>query len=141
MERLAWYTNGRYGFSGAYPASWLVGPESDNGDGARISDGQGATVSYWGSNYSEISADERMASALQQYPGSTLSVKRSNETSLVLSGIDSSGEKVFYYREWIGTGSMNAMLWEYPVARKKGIDPFVSDAAHGFRPGELELSH
>lgn len=119
----------------------MLGPESDNSDGAVISDGRGATVTYWGSNDVEVDPAQRLADAMEQHPASTLTVKRSSETSLVLSGVEADGQTVFYYREWIGNGSFNAMLWTYPVSKKKVIDPLVSEAAHTFRPGNLESGH
>lgn len=135
------YANVRFGYSGAYPDGWMLGPESDNRDGAVISDGQGATVAYWGSNDVEVDPAQRLADAEEQYPASTLSVRRASETSLVLSGLEADGQTVFYYREWIGGGSFNAMLWRYPASKKKAIDPLVSQAAHTFRPGNLASYH
>ncbi len=52
------YTNGRFGFSINYPASWTAGEESDNGDGKVLYVGDpDVDIRVYGANYMEDVSD------------------------------------------------------------------------------------
>ncbi|MDX6256293.1 MAG: eukaryotic-like serine/threonine-protein kinase [Frankiales bacterium] len=141
------YTNPRFGFSTQIPASFTSRPSPDNGDGLSFtSPDRRATVTAYGSNNdlnnTVATLENQMAADLHTKGGNV--TYRNNSTSIAaVSGTYPSplGTMVFYQRSVLGSGSIDTVLWIYPVADKHADDPLLYKSVDAFHPGDLTQPH
>lgn len=128
------YKNSRYGYSVTYPADvFTSSSSSDNGDGIVLYGDDIVVSVYGGNNTFSESLDEVYNNAVETSPGVSYKTKKSN--FYVISGINE--DKIYYTKEYVGIGSTNTLLIEYPSSKKKQFDSVVTQLANSFKPGNI----
>lgn len=134
------YTNPRFGFSVALPASYTaVDPESSNGDGRKFtSNGGQVTVLAYGSNNS---LDETAASAADAVVASKkaesarITLNKVSGNSYTLSGYDQSGKNIWYKHVIVESQVEFGIDWTYPASMDAQINPHVTKSVSSFKAG------
>lgn len=141
------YANPRFGFSTQVPINFNPGPEPENGGGMKFTSHDGrATVTAYGSNnsFSDTvpSLEDKIAADLQGR-GGTVTYRNKSASIAAVSGTypSSLGAMVFYERSVVGIGSIDTVMWTYPVADKHADDPLLYKSVGTFRPGDLTQGH
>lgn len=141
------YANARFGFSTAVPATFISGQPPQNGDGMNFisTDGR-ATMTVYGSNnvLNDTAATLRTKQAATLVAkGGTVTYRNTSSSIAAVSGTypSSLGTMVFYERSAVGTGSIDTLLWTYPVADKSTDDPLLYKSVSTFRAGDLTGEH
>jgi hypothetical protein len=130
------YMNPRYGTTLDVPADWRRGREPDNGDGLVFTSPDGAaTIRVWGGLHIADSVAEELDSREAANPGETISYRRRDRRSLVVSG--RRGDTVFYRKSILSCRDTvwSSLAIEYPAARKAALDPLVSRVAGSLKQG------
>ncbi|BEP15942.1 hypothetical protein acdb102_42530 [Acidothermaceae bacterium B102] len=141
------YTNARFGFSTQVPAAFIPGQPPENGDGLSFNstDGRATLTVFGGNNVLNDTATTlrtKLAADLVAKGGSVSYRNTSTDIAAVSGTYPSSlGTMVFYERSAVGPGSIDTILWSYPVADKPADDPLLYKAVGTFRPGDLTTGH
>jgi hypothetical protein len=75
--------------------------------------------------------------------GGSSTYRDNSATIAAVSGTypSSIGTMVFYERSVVGVGSIDTILWTYPVADKPTDDPWLYKSVGAFHPGDLIQGH
>ena len=135
------YTNVRYAYAVSYqPAVFEAGPESDSGDGKKLTSKDGkASISVYahaaldteGSgdvmNFSQL-----YASTLKGMTGdSKVTYKKLGQGWFVISG--TKGKQIFYQKSLYDAGTEKVFWAEYDQSEKQKYDPIVAASANSFK--------
>lgn len=140
IEGYTLYTNGRFGYSIAYPNYYLVPYVSENGSGITIEDNndEEIRIDVWGNNNSAgETLDERFTSLVE-----TVGIEgytASGDTWYVYS-YEANG-RVIYTKEYVGSGSIATMSISYPRSMSSVGDALVEAVAPTFEPGDTSVAH
>lgn len=136
----ATYANPRYGFSVALPAEFapMTAPENGDGQAFQTADKEARLTVYGSNNIDEQTLAIALASKESGCPGRVID-RAQGENWYALSWVDSG--RVSYLKCYVGRGSQNSMLIEYPASQKERFRPIVKKLAASFRPGDLSQSH
>lgn len=140
IEGYTTYTNGRFGFSVAYPSEFLLSEQSDNGSGASfVNDStEDISINTWGQNNTN---GETAQSALSRL-----------EDSIGIEGYTAVGDnwfvysyeingEVVYLKEYVGAGSIVGMSITYPRSMSSEGDRMVEIMEPTFEPGDISSTH
>lgn len=137
------YTNARYGFSIIYPSNFLSGEEPTNGDGLKFFSPDGLeTITAYGSNDSAVFEFKNVKDAMEfemKNIDANISYKHMSKNWFVLSY--KKYNKIYYSKTYVGKGSTNTLLIEYPESLKEKYDKLIPELIKGFRPGDLDSCH
>ena len=111
------------------PPTWQLQPSDPNWTGKRFLSPDGAS---WLAVYAFPTAKEPIATHMQSVAfaeGETLTYLRGERDWIVVSG--TKGDRIFYRKATIACGGKvwHHIAFEYPVERKRAMDPFVIRAA------------
>jgi hypothetical protein len=132
------YRNVRYGFSFSIVKGLKSERSPDNGDGIRLKNGKGFSISAYGSN-NVLTATLLDEVKSQSRTLDKVTYRAKGKNWYVLSGLK--GSKVVYIKGFVGDGSINTMLLEYPKNDERAYDALVTQLSRGFRPGNLRTAH
>lgn len=132
------YCNARYGFCVSYPSNFRKEPPPANDDGRRFDGPDGLIMTASGiNNVSQATLQTEMSSQSKDFDRITYRAKGKNW--FVLSG--HKGVNVVYLRAFVGSGSMNHLIIEYPASLRAKYGGLVAKVARSFRPGNLRVAH
>ncbi|WP_411680096.1 hypothetical protein [Clostridium thailandense] len=132
------YYNSRYEFSIKYPSILINGNESENGDGITLIDESGMVkLTVFGSNnIFDITPSQAYKNALKEVKKA--SYKKQKDNWYAISWIKDN--KIIYKKEVVGKGSINTLIFEYPLTQKKLYDEFLLNLNNYFKtPGIHEV--
>lgn len=132
------YRNVRYGFSFPEAKGMKSDRLPDNGDGIKLKNGKGFSITAYGSNnvLTTTLLDEVNS---QSKTMDKVTYRAKGKNWYVLSG--QKGSEVIYIKGFVGVGSINTMILEYPKKDEKAYDLLVTQLSRGFRPGDLHTAH
>jgi serine/threonine-protein kinase len=130
------YSNERFGTTADVPFDWRPGPPPENGDGLVFTspDGQ-ASIAVYGSLHVWDTIDQAVAMFETPSEGETITYKRREPRSIVISGTRS--DRIYYAKSILSCRDnvWNSMRIEYPAARKEAFDLLVKHVAGSLRSG------
>lgn len=139
---LAFYKNGRYGFSVQYPSSWIKGNPPANGDGIFISPQDGTIeLQVSGSNntlnHTAYNEYNRVLSKSYEYgiPG----FHTFSDNWYVVTYTD--GTFIYYVKGFVGKGSINTMRIKYLQSMKDQYQPVIQQLERSFNHGNFDIAH
>lgn len=138
---LVTHTNDRYGYSIDLPASFTALPGGQNGAG--LSYGGGSTgqiqVDLWGEN--NLSGDT-VADHLDQLMSdhNYIEAYAAAGVTWCVYSVEEDG-MVYYYKVYVGEGSLNTALITYPSSISSEGDAFIERVIETFEPGDLSVAH
>ena len=140
-ERLTYkdYYNSRYEFSIRYPDNLKMGEESANGDGVVFTDEDGnVKLTVYGSN-NIFGATVKSAynDTLREIP--KVSYKKQSGNWYLVSWVKNN--KIIYKKEVVGEGSINTLIFEYPLTQKKLYDEFLQNLNTYFKTPGIGETH
>lgn len=133
------YTNERYGFSIDYPSFLVVKSPSASGDGITMKTADNSVeLTVWGSNNS---LDQSVTSVYNESikEHKNISFKTQSENWFVISWQD--GDRIFYQKTVIGTGSINGFVISYPFSQNKTFDPIITELSSNFKTPLTDSAH
>ena len=134
----ATYCNARYGFCVSYPSNFRKEPPPANDDGRHFDGPNGLIMTASGiNNVSAATLQTEMSSQSKDFDRITYRAKGKNW--FVLSG--HKGVNIVYLKAFIGKGSMNHLIIEYPAGLRAKYGGLVAKVARSFKPGNLQVSH
>lgn len=132
------YRNVRYGFSFPEAKGMKSDRLPDNGDGIKLKNGKGFSITAYGSNNvltATLMDEENSHSSTMD----KVTYRAKGKNWYVVSGLK--GSQVIYIKGFVGVGSINTLLLEYPKKDEKAYDLLVTKLSSGFRPGDLDKAH
>lgn len=139
-ERLTYknYYNQRYKFSIKYPDNLVKGEESTNGDGITLTNENGDVklIVFGSNNIFDVTAKSAYEDTLKEIKNA--SYKKQSGNWYVVSWVKN--DKIIYKKEVVGDGSINTLIFEYPLTQKKLYDEFLQNLDSYFKtPGIGEV--
>lgn len=136
----------RYGFSTELPSDFIQQDPSDNRDGLTFTSADGRSeVRIYGSNNLESKTPQAIRDDFASYAradGGVVTFQTIDTKGVTVTGTIAAGEQqIFYYRIFVGPGSINVAYWRYPTAQKDAYDEPVAHSVRSFRIGDLTQSH
>lgn len=131
------YKNSRFGYAISFPTN---NNDYNNGDGREFSSPDGFNIWVYGSNKSnssDQSLDEIYYRELNSHKDVTYKVKKNNW--FVVSGYD--GEIIFYIKKYVGLGSTNTLLLNYPSNLRDKYYDIVTLISKSFKPGQIDTAN
>ena len=136
QESLVRYRNARFGFFLDVPATASV-TESDNGAGMTCVDETGSfRITTWASNTVATTLSQSFAKAKT---GHDVAYEHKDDECYVVS-YEEDGS-VFYVKEYVGSGSLCGVQFEYPESESERGDKLVERLVKTFTPGDLTSVH
>jgi hypothetical protein len=130
------YTNGRFGFSFAYPADVFSvpdpAPDNNSGQSFHTPDGKATIVGFASHNAADDTIDSLWRRELEEVGEKNVTYRKREKSWFVLSGIHPPGE-VFYRRREMRKGLLFYLDIKYPEAQKKRFDPIVEEIVTLYR--------
>lgn len=140
-ERLTYkdYYNIRYGFSIKYPSNLIKGTEPENGDGMTFTDGTGSTklLVFGSNNVFNATAKSAYNDTLKEIP--KVSYKKQFGNWYVVSWVEDN--KIVYKKEVVGKGSINTLIFKYPVSQKELYSGFLQSLKSYFKTPGINEAH
>lgn len=137
-QRYDRYCNARYGFCVSYPNNLRMETPPANDDGGRFDGPDGLTVTASGiNNVSDGTLEGEMSSQSKEFD--TITYRATGKNWFVLSG--HKGVNIVYLKTFVGSGSMNHLIIEYPASLSAKYAELVTKVARSFRPGNLNVAH
>jgi hypothetical protein len=132
------YCNDRFGFCLSYSASFQMDRAPENDDGRRFDNANGLVVTASGiNNVSHDTIKSEMRAASDSFDRITYRAKGKNW--FVLSG--QKDDKIIYLKTFVGRGSVNHLVIEYPGPLKAVYRRAVGNIARTFKSGQLGIPH
>ncbi len=132
------YCNARYGFCVSYPSNFRREPPPVNDDGRRFDGPNGLIMTASGiNNVSDGTLETEMRSESESFDRITYRAKGKNW--FVLSG--HKGVNIGYLKAFVGSGSMNHLIIEYPASLRAKYAGLVARVGRSFKPGNLNVAH
>lgn len=137
----AWsrYSNARYGYQIDIPPGFTKGEAPANNDGRTFKAADGATLDVWGSNNVMNQTVTSAYEDLLREKGQAVSYKTKGADWFVVSWGGSG--RIFYQKQYVGGGSMNAFIFSYPITRKSAYARVVTRVQRSFKAGNLSQAH
>lgn len=134
------YFNPRYGFTITYPGSFRQGQEPTNGDGLTFTsaDHESTLTASGVNNVLNDTVGSYVRNNLSQLQ-SKVKYNSSGNDWMVVSWVD--GGKIFYAKEYIGTGSEAGFVFSYPESQASYYNPIADHISKYFTPGDLSQGH
>ena len=144
------YSNRRYGYSIDLPEGWSV-READNGDGLTMTSPEhSGEILVYGTNVWPVECDDAGATTVSECAdaraaaledeGFGITYQQTKGDWFVVSGSDSQGHGT-YERWYLGPGSVNALVVNFPMSERDSFDEITSDLSKSLTPGDLSVSH
>lgn len=135
-----YYTNSRYGYSAQYPANFVLGAQSQNGDGIRLNapDGKASLIMYGSNNSRHVTARNEYERLLAQKSGK-LGYKAYGETWFVVTWEENG--RLYYHKAFVDKGSINVFEICFAKAQKDYYDDVVTHIEANFKAGNLLTAH
>lgn len=134
------YTNGRFGYSVAYPSDYVLSQEYEDGSGVIFTNASrdDMTITVWGQNntYSEMA--KSMLSGFQESIGAEGYTASGDDWFVYSYEMDG---QVVYLKEYVGSGSMACMSITYPKSMSAEGDAMVETMEPTLEPGDISVSH
>jgi hypothetical protein len=128
------YHNPRFGTMADVPADWKSNLPPTNEDGLtfRAPDGKASLAVYGNWNLGTVA--EAMADYEAPQDNRTVTYRHREARAITLSG--TKGDLIFYEKHLLSCQNQvwNSIYLEYPAARKKDFDAFVTRVAQSLRP-------
>lgn len=141
VERLTYknYYNQRYKFSIKYPGNLIKGEESTNGDGITLTNENGDVklIVFGSNNIFDATAKSAYEDTLKEIKNA--SYKKQSGNWYVISWVKDN--KIIYKKEVVGDGSINTLIFEYPLTQKKLYDEFLQNLGSYFKAPEIDKAH
>lgn len=138
---LVTHTNDRYGYSIDLPASFTALPGGQNGAGLSYVGGSTGQiqVDLWGEN--NLSGDT-VADHLDQLMSdhNYIEAYAAAGVTWCVYSVEEDG-MVYYYKVYVGEGSLNTALITYPSSISSEGDAFIERVIETFEPGDLSVAH
>lgn len=138
---LVTHTNDRYGYSIDLPASFTALPGGQNGAGLSYVGGSTGQiqVDLWGEN--NLSGDT-VADHLDQLMSDHNYIEAYTAAGVTwcVYSVEEDG-MVYYYKVYVGEGSLNTALITYPASISSEGDAFIERVIETFEPGDLSVAH
>lgn len=138
---LVTHTNDRYGYSIDLPASFTALPGGQNGAGLSYVGGSTdqIQVDLWGEN--NLSGDT-VADHLDQLMSdhNYIEAYAAAGVTWCVYSVEEDG-MVYYYKVYVGEGSLNTALITYPASISSEGDAFIERIIETFEPGDLSVAH
>lgn len=138
---LVTHTNDRYGYSIDLPASFTDLPGGQNGAGLSYVGGSTGQiqVDLWGEN--NLSGDT-VADHLDQLMSdhNYIEAYAAAGVTWCVYSVEEDG-MVYYYKVYVGEGSLNTALITYPASISSEGDAFIERIIETFEPGDLSVAH
>ena len=138
---LVTHTNDRYGYSIDLPASFTALPGGQNGAGLSYVGGSTGQiqVDLWGEN--NLSGDT-VADHLDQLMSdhNYIEAYAAAGVTWCVYSVEEDG-MVYYYKVYVGEGSLNTALITYPASISSEGDAFIERIIETFEPGDLSVAH
>lgn len=132
------YCNARYGFCVSYPSNFRMEPPPENDDGRRFDGPNGLIMTASGiNNVLERTVQTEMSSQGDSFD--TITYRAKGRNWFVLSG--HKGANIVYIKTFVGSGSMNHLVFEYPASLSAKYAGIVAKVARSFKPGNLGAVH
>lgn len=132
------YRNVRYGFSFPEAKGMKSDRLPDNGDGIKLKNGKGFSITAYGSN-NVLTATLMDEANSHSSTMDKVTYRAKGKNWYVVSGLK--GSQVIYIKGFVGVGSTNTLMLEYPKKDEKAYDLLVTKLSRGFRPGDLDNAH
>lgn len=140
-ERLTYkdYYNNRYKFSIKYPDNLIKGEESTNGDGITFTNENGNVklIVFGSNNIFDTTAKSAYEDTLKEIKN--VAYKKQSENWYVISWVKNN--KIIYKKEVVGDGSINTLIFEYPLTEKKLYDEFLQNLDSYFKTPGIGEAH
>lgn len=135
------YTNGRFGFSVAYPSNYLTADVYSNGSGMSFTDSSAGNIliDAWGMNNEAGETAQSRLSDLEQAVG--IEGYTAHGDSWFVYSYEASDGVVVYIKEYVGSGSIVRMTITYPRSMASTGDPIVETVEPTLEPGDLTVRH
>lgn len=138
---LVTHTNDRYGYSIDLPASFTALLGGQNGAGLSYVGGSTGQiqVDLWGEN--NLSGDT-VADHLDQLMSdhNYIEAYAAAGVTWCVYSVEEDG-MVYYYKVYVGEGSLNTALITYPASISSEGDAFIERIIETFEPGDLSVAH
>lgn len=138
---LVTHTNDRYGYSIDLPASFTALPGGQNSAGLSYVGGSTGQiqVDLWGEN--NLSGDT-VADHLDQLMSdhNYIEAYAAAGVTWCVYSVEEDG-MVYYYKVYVGEGSLNTALITYPASISSEGDAFIERIIETFEPGDLSVAH
>lgn len=126
--------NGRFGYRFSLPSSFALTQEPTNGAGGEYTDAsRDMVVVVWGSN--NVLGDTAASNLEKKRAGKNVHYEYAEDNWYVISYEE--GGMVYYFKEYVGTGSECGIELKYPVENKPVCDPVLERIVLTFEPGDL----
>ena len=134
------YVNPRYGFAVDLPADFrpLAPPENGDGQVFEAADKMGRITVYGSNNISEHSL-KAAATAQESGCGAKITYRARGKNWFVHSW--TADNRISYLKCFVGKGSLNSILLEYPRTQARSYDGVVKRLESNFKAGDLSQSH
>ena len=134
------YVNARYGYSGDYPTSFVMGKESQNGDGVRITapDGQAVLIMF-GANNTQGQTARSKYDKLVREKGNKVGYHTIGENWYVVTWEENG--RLYYNKTLVDKGSINTFEIYFPKQEKEYYSDIVTHIEGNFKPGNLFSAH
>jgi hypothetical protein len=133
------YANARYGYRIDIPGNFRPHPAPANNDGRTFTSSDGASLDVYGSNNVTHQTLPGAFSEVLAEKGAAVTYKAGGTTWFAVSW--RSGGKIFYQKQFIGSGSLNAFIMAYPTSRRQKYDAVLRHIERSFNPGDLARAH
>lgn len=133
------YTNARFAYGIDIPPGFTKGAAPANNDGRTFKAADGATLDVWGANNVTSQVVTSAYEGLLAEKGQAVAYKTKGRDWFVVSW-EASG-RIFYQKQYVGSGAINAFLLSYPATRKAAYAPTVMRVERSFKPGGLSQAH
>lgn len=133
------YENTRFGYSIDYPSYFIKGEVPANNDGLIFtSPDSSAKLTVYGSNNVFFwTIEQAYEIVLKEVKNPSYHVLK--ESFFVVSWVEN--EKIYYRQTFLGEGSKNTFIFEYPKAEAEYYDSMVSHIQASFISGGTDWSH